>query len=180
MRRSKRGAIELSMSTIIIIILGVALLTFGIMWLRSIFTPIMEISDDTFDKAREQLGQIEDVNSLLTLIPSETKVEQGKDDTVKVVVANLERTPMEITIEVRTTDDKLNCGLFDAGEQTVLRKGPFTLNSGDQISESLIIKDLKGDLRTTGCEIKVLGIGIDERKGAIVKVIKSSGSFSVF
>ena len=44
---SKRGAIELSMTTIIVIIVGVVLLSLGLMWVKSIFGSVQDLTDQS-------------------------------------------------------------------------------------------------------------------------------------
>ena len=64
MLKNKKGAIELSMTTIIVIVMGVTLLILGITFVRTIFTKIQNISETTFDQAGDILGEIENVNEL--------------------------------------------------------------------------------------------------------------------
>jgi hypothetical protein len=45
---NKRGAIELSMTTIIIIIVGVVLLSLGLSWVKNSFSKVNELSNDAF------------------------------------------------------------------------------------------------------------------------------------
>ncbi len=58
MRKGKKGALELSMSTIIIIVIGVVLLSLALFFVRSLFSQITEIKDDVFTRAKVDIENI--------------------------------------------------------------------------------------------------------------------------
>ena len=177
MHNSKRGAIELSMTTIIVIVIGVILLTLGLVWVRGVFSDVTDISDDAFTRARDIISGIENVNSLLTLIPEEIDLAQGKDEVVKVVIANFEEDPISVKVTTNTGDDNdLKCGFFVGGREIKTSVGTYTLESGDQKALSLIIKDNKGPLRPTSCAVRVNNDPNSEQTLAI-HVIKEQGLF---
>lgn len=53
--KSKKGAIELSMTTIIIVVLGVMLLSLAIGWITKTMSDIGEISEQSFESARQAI-----------------------------------------------------------------------------------------------------------------------------
>lgn len=53
---SKKAAIQLSMSTIIIIVLGVMLLSLGIGWITKIMADVNELSEQSFESARQAIN----------------------------------------------------------------------------------------------------------------------------
>jgi len=153
----KKGAIELSMTTIIVIVIGVVLLSLGLLWIRNIFSQVGGISDDAFNKANDLIGGLENVDSLITIVPDEIKIGQDKDDAIKVVIFNKnEETLQGLKVKVSTTDQKLKCGFID-GDTIKPETDEFSLTSGSQESFAVIAKDLKGNLRTTSCLIQVVG-----------------------
>jgi len=172
--QNKKGAIELSMTTIIVIVIGVTLLSLALVWVRGVFRNLGDISDSTFDNARDIINQVQNVDKLLTVIPSETSIEQGKDDAIQVIVANLEQTPLTAQLEVASSDQKLECFIFNAATpDSKERTSSFTLRSGDQKAFAVIIKDLNGGLRTAGCTFRVVGsLDPDNERSVIVRVIK--------
>src|SRR3989344_3701460 len=109
MLKNKKGAIELSMTTIIVIVLGVTLLILGITFVRTIFTKVGEISKGTFAKADTLLGQLENVNEFLTVTPTILELEIKKDDVAKVTIANFEEEAIDISAEVTAEDKGLEC-----------------------------------------------------------------------
>ena len=63
MIKNKKGALELSINTIVVIVIGVTLLILGLVFVRGIFEKVQKISDTAFDKASELLGGLENVNT---------------------------------------------------------------------------------------------------------------------
>ena len=177
MHNNKRGAIELSMTTIIVIVIGVILLTLGLVWVRGVFKDVTDISDEAFTHARDIISGIEDVDSLLTLIPEEIDLVQAKDEVVKVVIANFEEDPISVEVTANAgNDDDLRCGFFVGGKEIKTSVGPYTLESGDQKALSLIIKDNKGTLGPTSCAVRVNDDPISEQT-LTIHVIKKQGLF---
>ena len=68
---NKKGAIELSMTTIIVVVIGVTLLSLGLFWVRGMFENLEGISGDAFDHARDAIDQIGQANEPLTISPSQ-------------------------------------------------------------------------------------------------------------
>jgi hypothetical protein len=174
--KQKRGAIQLSITTIIVVVIGITLLVLGLAWVRSIFSQLGSLSDDTFKKAQSMIGELENVNSLLTLIPSQTSLPQKGDDAVKVVIANLEESSITVTITAATTDENIECGFLE-GKKIVHTKGPYALNSGEQIQQPVIIKDKSSSIGLTSCEIRVTG-DRETSQTLIIKIEKKSGLLS--
>ena len=179
MHNKKRGAIELSMTTIIVIVIGITLLSLGLVWIRGIFRDVTEISDDAFGRARALISGIENVDQLLTLLPGEVEVDQGKDSAVKVVILNLNEDSITITATAFTEDPKLRCGFLEGSDQLIEESGPYTLKSGEQVALGLIVKDLKGNLRTTSCVVEVNGADDPQNKQSLtVRVAKKQSLFN--
>ena len=178
MLKNKKGAIELSMTTIIVIVMGVTLLILGITFVRTIFTKIQNISETTFDQAGDILGEIENVNEFLTITPNVKEIEQGKDGVAKVTIANFGEDPITVNVETTTKDKKIKCEFLDEGEFTN-KVNNIEIKSGSQERLALVIQDGKGNLRTTGCSVKVTGEGTegeDNTDSVEIKAVSSNKS----
>ena len=116
---------------------------------------------------------MENVNSLLTTIPSSTTIVQKGDDAVKVVVANFEEIPIFVSITASSTDGDLNCGFLD-GKDIVSTIGPFDLESGDQRADALIVLDKGGPIRLTSCKVSVTGDDTGDTT-VVIKIEKKQG-----
>ncbi len=77
MRYNKRGALELSMNTIIIIVIGVTLLTLGITWVRNTMGSVSGLSDKAFENAERVLAGGEDFEGAVNA-PSQLSLKKGE------------------------------------------------------------------------------------------------------
>ena len=81
MLHNKRADLELSIRTIVIVILAMTILGFGLSFMKNMFSNIEVISGSTFDKIKDQL-QRDLISSNEKLIFSQTKVnmERGRSE----------------------------------------------------------------------------------------------------
>ena len=73
----KKGAIELSMSTIIVVIIGVVLLILGLTFVRGIFSKTDVLTGNAFDEAETAMKNIGTPTEELTVAPLKTSMSQG-------------------------------------------------------------------------------------------------------
>jgi len=86
MIKSKKGALELSVNTIVIIVIGVTLLTLGLLFVRGVFNKINILSDNVFDNAQSSINEISHTGKFNA--PTSIGVQQGAKKTFNVYVAN--------------------------------------------------------------------------------------------
>ena len=86
MVRGKKGAIEMSMTTIIVIIVGVVLLSLALFFVRSLFSQINEIKDDVFTRAQVDIENIG--RSGKFSVSDIVRVKQGGKSTFPVYVVH--------------------------------------------------------------------------------------------
>lgn len=173
--KSKKGALELSMNTIIIIIIGVTILSLGLLFVRGIFKQVESLSKSAFETADAEIGQISNVDKPLTLVPKDISVEQGSAETVEVIIANFE--PNEINIQVTATpptnNPKIDCSFADTMQPY---SNQYILASGQQASITLIVDEKNGPLGNYVCNIDLSGEGLpatgDFNDQLIVRVVK--------
>ena len=177
--QNKKGAIELSMTTIIVIVLGVTLLVLGLAFIKNIFKNLGGISDKTFEDAQDLLGGIDRVDKLLTVTPTDIKVNQGADKPVKVIIANLNKDAITIKAVVSSGgDDKLSCLFYDLDTKKGKEESDsYPINSGKQVKLALIAKDLNGALRRTGCIVEIHATsgsieGEQKKETLLINVVK--------
>ena len=84
---NKKGAIELSMTTIIIIVIGVVILSLGLMFVRGIFSKVETLSGGAFEEAENVLNQIATHDQEVT-VPSTVIIKQGEQKTFRIWVVN--------------------------------------------------------------------------------------------
>lgn len=142
-RMDKEGAIELSMTTVIVIILGVILLTLGLAFVRGVFTKVSDLTDTSFSQAEAAIGQLGTIENELTLTSRNVDLEQGKDVAVGVVVKNFDES--DVTFQLRTSKPARTAQAADFDclvaqtEETESRQ--FTLGSGEERNFVIAILD---------------------------------------
>ncbi len=86
--KNKKGAIELSMSTIIVIIMGVTLLTIGIMWIKGLSTQLTSTTDQAFGVSNDEISKL-GLRDQKVYVPNlEKKIGIGENDKSTVYVQN--------------------------------------------------------------------------------------------
>lgn len=95
MKISKKGAIEFSMTTIIIIIIGVAILALALPWIARTMGQASELTDTAFSAAKEQLRTRVGPANPLVVSPEDISIKSGEQKLVAVAFYNGESTPVE-------------------------------------------------------------------------------------
>jgi len=159
----KKGAVELSMTTIIIIVIGITILSLGLVWVRSVFSEVTELTGTTFKQGQTEINEIfgnskEDV----ALSPSAIDLDQGNTKTVTLAIRNSGSTEASnVYAEVKalqfggTEATDLRCGFDDTGIET---SNTYSLSSGESTSRGLIVDDAGSDIGTYICAITVYGL----------------------
>ena len=84
---AKKGALELSVNTIIVVVIGVTLLALGLVFVQDIFSYLSGTARQAFQKADIQLGKLEAGDTRVSA-PSIVNVAQGESAIFDIVVAN--------------------------------------------------------------------------------------------
>tara|TARA_Y100000310_G_scaffold332251_1_gene407492 strand:+ start:519 stop:1040 length:522 start_codon:yes stop_codon:yes gene_type:complete len=170
----KKGAVELSMTTIIIIVIGITVLSLGLVWIRGTFEDITRTTRGASEQADSELAEIfGGTDQAVALSPSEISVEQGGEGSASLAVNNLGSTSATVTGTVEAiragsgSAENLNC-YFSYSLTGDL--GTETIGSGQGLSNLIIyVDDYGSDLGTYGCAIDLDG-DIDEEITLIVKI----------
>lgn len=173
---NKRGALELSINTIVVIVIGVTILVLGLAFVNKLFGGIDDLGGDTIDKAKDELRSIGgSSDSLLTISPRKINVEQGKTEVVDVIIANLKQNSYLNTfanIENNYKGD-IDCIFAESNSE---KSKSYDIPSGSEVKISLLV-DVNGNskLGTKSCTINVSGEGItdpDKEDSLFIEVIK--------
>lgn len=167
--KNKKGAIELSVSTIVIIVIGVIILVLGLTWVRGMFEDIDRVTKDAFATADAEIGALTSIDQPLTVSPKELDVERGGADTTTVIIANFEETDLIVRAKTTTPDKKLACSFADT--KTSVSK-QYTLESGQEATLTLIADEKGGSLGYKSCVIEVDGLTGDNVEEFLIKVVK--------
>ncbi len=165
MVKGKKGALELSVNTIVVIVIGVTLLTLGLVFVRGIITKANDLSDKAFEDANTQLDSLGgNINEFVTVSPETVRVNAGDTSGFVVLIKNVESASYNnIMANVKTSADALTnnvkCEFLD-GSETKSVKSP--LGSGAQDRIKIRVKTSKSSIGSFGCEFSLSGGGIEQ------------------
>lgn len=177
MIQQKKGALELSMNTIVIVVIGVTLLVLGLAFVTGIFDKLTGLSDDSFDQANERLNQLGgNYESFITLAPNNFDLKKGdsKSKGVYVVMSNLGSTSLDgLNVQLEVPSDSSNditCKFSDGTTTKVVR----SLGSGEnERLDILVTSKPSASLGTEACIVKVPNgpSNLDKESTFIVNIV---------
>ena len=144
---NKKGALELSMNTIVVIVIGVTILSLGLVFVRNMMGEegMTGISQQALDNARYEVGKIiNEIDKPLTVAPAEKNIDiGGKTTAVMVVLYNDEETPKAgFAASVTSSDPKVQCLFADNNFKT--QSLPYNIASGERQELTMGVKVVKG------------------------------------
>ncbi len=165
MIKGKKGALELSVNTIIVIVIGVTLLILGLVFVRGIFKQQTDLSAKAFEEANKQLDALSgDLNEFLTIAPETVRVNAGDTSGFVLLIKNVGETSYSgVTARVTTYDNAASKGVkceFSNGEDTQSLRSPFTTGLEDRFD--VRVKTQPSSIGSVGCEISLSGGGIEQ------------------
>lgn len=99
---NKKGAIEMSMQTIIVVIIGVTLLTLGIKFVSDTMGKTTGLSDSMFESGDTLMNDIfGGSDAVLSVRPDMTTIRVGDTQSVKIYVRNTGDSDADFTIEIK-------------------------------------------------------------------------------
>ncbi len=134
---SKKAAVELSIGTIVIIVLAMSMLILGLILIRGIFSGATDNVDEINEKVKEEIKNLfvdEDERAILKLTESTAKVEQGSEFGVAFGVRNTERGAVgsqnfQYSTILDDPNIKSNCGVTKEVAEKWIRFGSGTLSA---------------------------------------------------
>ena len=163
--KNKKGALELSVNTIIIIVIGVTLLVLGLQFVRKSIGQSIDLSDKAFQDANKQLDALgSDLSEFVTIAPETVRLNAGEIRGFVVLIKNVEqKTYSGITANVKTSDDgishKVKCEFLD-GKATKNIRSPLSTGANERLN--IRVKTEKSSIGAYGCEFSLSGSGIEE------------------
>ena len=128
--RGKRGALELSIGTIVIIVLAMSMLILGLVLIKNIFSGSSENILQMNDKVKDQINKlfVEDKMTVIYLPNQIAKIEQNKDWGVAFGIKNLERGTAEVgrfsyDVVVSDPDVRQKCGIGERDIEGWIKTG---------------------------------------------------------
>ena len=173
--KDKKGAIELSMTTIIVIIIGLVLLSLGLSWVRGVFTKITDLSEQAFALSdQEIMNMFSESSTLLKVLPDSVDLKKGKTATVGVIVTNLESDRISFKVKTESINKGIKCLVSDTLKT---ESNQYMLTSGS--IKKLKLKAITSGgtpLGLDGCSVELIGIssvsGYSTSDSLTVNVVK--------
>ncbi|MAH47539.1 hypothetical protein CMI37_17090 [Candidatus Pacearchaeota archaeon] len=134
----KRGAIELSIGTIVIIVLAMSMLILGLVLIRSIFSGAKYNVDEMNDKVKDEISKlfVEDKKAVVYLPNRLAEIEQGEQWGVGFAIQNVLSTQkFSWKVEVDDSGIREKCGVTELQAEkwiTTGREGSVDIASGDK------------------------------------------------
>ncbi len=157
---TKKGALELSVNTIVIIVIGVTLLTLGLIFVRQLFADTEDLRGQIFDEAKEELEKLAgETNELLNIKPERVNVKSGEQYDFAVLIKNIEREAdvryTGATLEVVSDKEGVECEVAGSPSVRDLVVGATDL-------KKVIVTASNGAIGKYTCTVTVVGTDIDE------------------
>lgn len=138
MKMKKKGSIELSMTTIIVIVLGVTLLTLGIVWVKSLGSSLLDTSEGAFKVSQEEISKLGLRDQEVYVPGTDMSVKIGGTLRFDVFVQNFLGTDEEFTLKFEgdgsewlETATKINIKAGDWAKFPVVVRAPKTVAAGE-------------------------------------------------
>jgi hypothetical protein len=126
----KKGAIELSIGTIVIIVLAMSMLILGMVLVKNIFSGSNENILQMNDKVKDQINKlfVEDKKTIVYLSNQIAKIEQNEDWGVAFGIKNLQKGTAEAgkfsyEVTVSDPDVRQKCGLGERDIEGWMKTG---------------------------------------------------------
>ncbi len=173
----KKGALELSISTIVVVVIGVTLLTLGLVFVKGIFGKLNDLSGDIFDKAGTELGSIT-IESKFSA-PSSVEVKQGKQTSFKVMVGHDGTLSGAQTFTLDIAPSGTNPLPTDKVRVEIISEESVSLQEGQQATFIVgVAATADAPLRSGAYKITAkAGNQIYDTGAVIVSVVKGRGIF---
>ena len=139
---SKKGAIELSMTTVVVIVLAMTMLILGLILIRNIFQGATSNVKSINDKVREQRNSLflenNDQKIVVYLPDGLASVKQGDTFAVEFAVRNIDAVARKFDYTV-TAEAGGNCPASTNPQNWIIlgQKGTKDVQSGDVINEKI-------------------------------------------
>ncbi len=159
--KSKKGAIELSMTTIIVIVIGITLLTLGLTWVRSSLGDVMDLTDRAFKMSDQEIENLfSDSTDLLKIVPSTATLDTDGSAEVGIIFYNLEGETLDFQARTARVENgiDLDCKFVDTESTT---SDTFTLRSGANAKMKLRVDTTKETtLGHGGCKVEITSLTV--------------------
>ncbi|MBI2105714.1 hypothetical protein HYT56_02645 [Candidatus Woesearchaeota archaeon] len=133
----KKGAIEFSMTTIMVIIIGVAVLALGLAWVRGTFKSVSTLTESSLDNAETILGEVGFTGKIGA--PATIIMEKSDAKKYRVYLRNTDTAipkVLEVTPNFKSSSGITCFTLFDTPQTLTIVPGDTTEFGGGIVSNN--------------------------------------------
>ncbi|MEM4719686.1 MAG: hypothetical protein QXG18_02380 [Candidatus Pacearchaeota archaeon] len=170
--KKTKGAMELSIGTIVIIVISMSMLILGIMLVRNIFTGAKYNVDQINDKVRDEISRLfaEETKAIVYLPNNKLDIRQGESWGVAFAIKN-KAPSQEFSWETKVNDQKVfdKCGITDEDALSFIvsgEKGTTEINSGGTYYDIIRFNIPEGSINDVSKCIIRYQIIIRDQKGS--------------
>jgi hypothetical protein len=157
MIKNKKAALELSVGTIVIIVLAMSMLIMGIVLVRNIFSGATGAVDLVDKNVKAQLNKLfneEETRTVIYLPNNVAEIKKGKSYNIGFGIKNVlrasEATTNQFTYKVEAAEVETGCQLTLAQADNFIRLGktltkPLTVIAGEEPTERTILVEVSDD-----------------------------------
>lgn len=164
----KRGAIELSMTTIIVIVIGVTLLILGLAWVRGLFEKTEGLTDQAFTTAEKMIQENMGSSDKFYVSGLQFDIDSGKSRVISVGIQNFGKKDEINKFSLTVSSEKELC----KPEEWFTLPGSFELLAGDKVGVPVEIKAPKGVEPGTTCPFTVKALEEGQLYGSQPIIVK--------
>ena len=103
--KSKKGALELSMNTIVIIVIGITLLILGLAFVTGLFEKLTKQQDIIFGPLESKLVGVASHDEKLS-VQTHVSVKQGEQTLFKIWIVNFDDNPKTFKLKITPSSDE--------------------------------------------------------------------------
>lgn len=172
----KKGAMELSMSTIVILVLAMSMLILGLVLIRTIFTGAKYNVDQMNKKVEAEIGKlfVEDKRAVLYIPNRLAEIEGGKTFGLAFGILNgIKTQEFKWNVEVMDDNIKKKCGIKETDAEnwiTTGRTGKVKIASGQKYSDLIRFNIPEGEVSDISTCVVRFRLEINKEDGTVYTV----------
>ncbi len=184
----RRGALELSINTIVVVVIAITLLTLGLAFVKQQFGGLTDITKDVFGTAKTEIGKIH--GGAKFTAPTQVTVKQGETTTIAIFVANDGSLGGDTNVELKLSTiggtPGTSCTPIDGVSARIISSPTATLKVGQEAAFTVAVAATKLARLSTGsstdpaCSIVVTATGATgtyASGGFVIEVQPTTGIF---
>jgi len=144
--KSRKAAMEMSIGTLVTIVLLMAVMILGVILIRSIFTSSGDYITEIDSEVQNEIDKLfADGSKGIVMVPSSRsiRIPQGESGGIGLSIRNTDNAEGDFTYEVTFGEKNQGCQITDPMSLIILGKesrNPITIPSGNQMENPVLIK----------------------------------------